>query len=97
MAAILALTSAVTSASNASTMHERNWSVYAVWITGEPKHEYAKVRADEGVIGIGRGVSVQRTKETAWRAARVVEAPDNNVLGSLVWMTFVLALPSSGP
>jgi hypothetical protein len=66
---------------------ERDWSVYAVWITGEPRHEYAKVRADEGVIGLGRGVSVQRTKESVWRAACVVEAPDNNALGSLVWLT----------
>ncbi len=67
-------------------MLERHWSVYAVWITGQLKHEYAKVRADEGVIGIGRRVSVQRRKETIWRAAYVVEAPDNNVLGSLVWL-----------
>ena len=56
----------------------RDWSVYAVWITGEPKHEYAKVRADEGVIGLGRGVSIQRTgmESKGWQAARVGEAPD---------------------
>jgi len=80
---------------NAFRMRDRNWSVFAVWITGEPKHEYAKVRADEGVIGLGRGVSVQRTKETVWRSARVVEAPDSNGLGSLVWLT--LALPVGTP
>jgi len=65
----------------------RQWSVYAVWITGEPTHEYAKVRADEGAIGLGRRVSVQRMKESVWRAARVVESPANNGLGSLVWLT----------
>jgi hypothetical protein len=41
----------------------RESSVYAVWITGEPTHEYAKVRADEGAIGLGRRISVQRTGE----------------------------------
>ena len=78
-------------------MPERNWSVYAVWITGQPKHEYAKVRADEGVIGLGRGVSIQRTgmDSRGWQAARVVEAPDSNGLGSLVWLT--LAPPVGTP
>ncbi len=66
---------------------QRDWSVYAIWITGEPTHAYAKVRADEGAIGHGRRVSIQRTKETAWRAARVVESPNNNGVGSLVWPT----------
>jgi hypothetical protein len=42
----------------------RDFSVCPVWITGSATHEYAKVRADEGAIGVGQRVSVQRQGET---------------------------------
>ena len=57
----------------------RDFSVYPVWITGAPRFEYAKVRADEGALGLGRRVSVQRTGETIWQRARVVETTQASV------------------
>ena len=56
----------------------RDFSVYPVWIVGAPRLEYLKVRADEGTLGIGRRVSVQRTGETTWRRALVVETPGSS-------------------
>jgi hypothetical protein len=54
----------------------RDFSVYPVWIAGSTKHEYAKVGADEGTLGVGRRVSIQRQGETTWRRATVTERPD---------------------
>jgi hypothetical protein len=42
----------------------RDFSVYPAWMTGFATHAYAKVRADEGAIGVGQRVSVQRQGET---------------------------------
>jgi len=66
----------------------RDWSVYPVWLTGAPRFEYAKVRADEGALGVGRRVSVQRNGETAWRVGRVVEPRTDvsGVGGGTVWI-----------
>ena len=64
----------------------RNFSVYPVWITGSATHEYAKVRTDEGAIGVGRRVSVQQG-ETIWRRAKATEKPeDREGHGFLVWL-----------
>jgi len=65
----------------------RDFSVYPVWITGASKHEYAKVHADEGAIGVGRRVSIQRQGETTWRRATVTGRPDGrDGHGFMVWL-----------
>lgn len=51
----------------------RDFSVYPVWITGAPRFEYAKVRAAEGALGLGRPAFVLRAGETIWRHAHVVQ------------------------
>ena len=65
----------------------RDFSVYPVWISGLAEHEYAKVRTDEGVIAVGRRVSIQRRGETTWRRAQVTERPDGrDGHGFMVWL-----------
>ena len=49
--------------------------------------KYAKVRADEAVIGLGRGVPVQRAKRNRLEVSSCCGAQDSNSLGSLVWLT----------
>ena len=53
----------------------RDWSVYPVWLLGAQSGEYAKVRAVEGAIGVGRRVNIQREGSTAWLPAQVAEQP----------------------
>lgn len=68
-------------------MTTREFSVYPVWILSEPVGEYAKVRADEGVLGVGRRVSILRDGESEWRPGRVVDAPgDRDGHGHRVWL-----------
>jgi hypothetical protein len=40
------------------------------------KHEYAKVRAGDGAMSVGRRMSIQRQGDMTWRPARVTERPD---------------------
>lgn len=53
----------------------RDFSVYPVRITGAASSEYAKVM-HQGVIAVGRSVSIQRQGEKTWQRATVTERPD---------------------
>lgn len=66
----------------------RGWSVFPVWITGEPAMEYAKVEAVDGTLAIGSRVRVQRCS-LPWESGRVVEQPDgkDGHGGGTVWIT----------
>jgi hypothetical protein len=45
------------------------------------------VRADEGRMGVGRRLSIQRQGETTWRPARVTARPDGrDGHGFVVWL-----------
>ena len=57
----------------------RDWSVYPVLIDDET-FTYAKVRALEGALGVGRRVQFQREREE-WCSGRVVEMPDGHTRG----------------
>jgi hypothetical protein len=67
---------------------QRDWSVFPVWITDAPTMEYAKVRALDGALGIGRRVQVQRGQRE-WLSGRVVEHPEglDGHGGGTVWIT----------
>ena len=49
-----------------------DWSVYPMRLRDADKVQYLRIRADEGVIGVGRSVSVWQGNQ--WRQARVVES-----------------------
>lgn len=55
-------------------MTDRDFSVFPVQLVGEPKATYAKVRALDGTLGIGKRVEVQRPGEKTWQQGRVVES-----------------------
>lgn len=69
-------------------MKTRDFSVHPVVLRGHPSVNYLRVRADEGVIGVGRLVSV-RLKDGGgiWRRARVVEPWELATSGGgVVWL-----------
>ena len=66
-----------------------------MWIEGEPRMEYAKVRAEEGALSVGRRASVLREGQQQWLDATIITAP-----GGIVTSGFVLWLrlnPSALP
>lgn len=73
----------------------RDWSIYIVHIDGGPS-QYAKVRAPDGAIGVGRPVTIQREGETRWHAGVVVEPPADHPPegGGPVWVQ--LTPPAEG-
>ena len=45
------------------------------------------MRADEGAIGVGRRVSIQRLSETTWSRATITERPGGrDGHGFMVWL-----------
>lgn len=64
----------------------RDWSVYPVWIVGEPAGTYLQVRADEGALGVGQRVSIRPDAAAPWRMARVVEGPASAGDGFRLWL-----------
>jgi hypothetical protein len=71
-------------AADANAVKTRNWSVHPVRVHGTDTVQYLQIRADEGVIGVGRFVSVWRQNE--WRRARVVEPWTESSQGSMIWL-----------
>ena len=58
-----------------------------MWIEGEPRMEYAKVRAEEGALSAGRRASVQREGQQQWLAATIITAPEGIVSsGFVLWL-----------
>lgn len=66
-------------------MTVRDFSVFPVHVVGEAKPEYAKVRALDGALGVGRRVDVQRKGHTRWQRGRVVESQS----AGTVWIELV--------
>jgi hypothetical protein len=65
----------------------REFNEYRVWIVGEPASEYAKVRPEEGALGVGRRVAVQREGQRDWLPGTLVAAPPGVVTsGFVLWV-----------
>jgi hypothetical protein len=66
-----------------------------VWIEGEPRMEYAKVRAEEGALSAGRRASVLREGHEQWLDATIIPAPAGIVSsGFVLWLRLdPIALP----
>ena len=65
----------------------RSFPEYPVWIEGEPRMEYAKVRAEEGALSVGRRALVQREGQQQWIAATIITAPAGFVSsGFVLWL-----------
>jgi hypothetical protein len=65
----------------------RDYNEYRIWIIGEPTPEYAKVRAEEGALAVGRRVAVEREGQRGWLPGTVVAAPPGVVVsGFVLWV-----------
>ena len=72
----------------------RHFSEYPVWIEGEPRMEYAKVRAEEGALSVGRRASVQREGQQQWLDATIITAPAGIVSsGFVLWLRLDRSAP----